>query len=94
MNCQFVSTTEIQRKPKNIFGRNGFNAVLKDNKVIGILFTGKGSEVLLNSDFLQEFREELYEVYDQETQEVIDNYRSGDRKNTVDFEEFIASENV
>ena len=89
MNKSFISTTDLQRNPKEVFQKNGFSAVLKDNKITGLLFTGEGLDVLLDSDFLQQVREELYETNDKKTQEIINDYRSGDKSQSMDFSDFL-----
>lgn len=72
---QFTTPTEIARKGSKIFTEYDEAIVMKNNKNIGLLFWGELAKALLDSGVVQQIREELWEMNDPETSEMIADYR-------------------
>ena len=83
----FISITSLQREAKKVFDSDHpIRIVLSKNAVVGLVFSKEAAELLMESDVLQQIREELWELNDPETQRVIAQSRSG-KGDRVPFEQ-------
>jgi hypothetical protein len=83
----FVSTTQIQRNPKSVFGKEPFQIILSNNKPQGMLLSQEVTEYLEKSGILQQIQEELWEISDSETCDVIQDFRQGGKKDSLLFKD-------
>ena len=76
MKSNFVSMTNLQRSAKKVFSSSkSYQLVLNNNELAWILLWKEMSEAMLDSWFLDQIREEMYEANDDETVKIIDNHR-------------------
>jgi len=80
MELNLITSTQIQKNAKRIFGRKPIQIVLSKNKLQGILLSAEVSEHILKSGLLEQLQEELYELKDKETVETINKYRNKEAK--------------
>lgn len=88
MLSDFISITDLQRHLKTIFGsKKPMRVVLSKNKVNGIVFSKEAATLLLESGMLDQLREELWELNDKETRDVVLRSKTSKTK-TVPFNDF------
>ncbi|TSC56365.1 MAG: hypothetical protein G01um101418_419 [Parcubacteria group bacterium Gr01-1014_18] len=87
MTLNFVTSTQLQKKLKKTMGQKPMQILLSNNKIEGMIFSKKMTEMFLESDLLTQIREELWELNDPETVETIREARLG-KGNPVDFEKW------
>lgn len=88
MLSDFISITDLQRHLKTVFGsKQPMRVVLSKNKVNGIVFSKEAATLLLESGMLDQLREELWELNDKETRDVVLRSKQGKAK-TVPFNDF------
>lgn len=90
MLSDFISITSLQRHLKTVFGsKQPMRVVLSKNKINGIVFSKEAATLLLESGMLDQLREELWELNDKETRDVVLKSRKGKVKGTSfnDFRE-------
>ena len=88
MLSEFISITDLQRQLKKVFyAKQPIHLVLSKNAVSGIVFSKEAAELLLESGALDQIREELWELQDKETSDLVE--RSRDKKtHPVTFKDF------
>ncbi len=88
MLSEFISITNLQRQLKKVFySKQPIHLVLSNNTVSGIVFSKDAAELLLESGALDQIREELWELNDKETKDVVHRSRSRKTK-SVPFSDF------
>lgn len=88
MLSEFISITNLQRQLKKVFySKQPIHVVLSNNAVSGIVFSQEAAELLLKSGALDQIREELWELHDKETRDLVVRSRAGKTK-PVPFEKF------
>ncbi|OGJ63791.1 hypothetical protein A3C37_01720 [Candidatus Peribacteria bacterium RIFCSPHIGHO2_02_FULL_53_20] len=88
MFSSFISITNLQRQLKKVFySKQPMHVVLSNNAVSGIVFSKEAAELLLASDTLNQIREELWELQDEETRSVVLRGREGKTK-PAPFDDF------
>lgn len=88
MLTEFISITDLQRNLKKIFGsKQSMRVVLSKNAVVGLVFSKEAAQRLLNSDVLRQLREEIWELNDPETRDLVQRSRRGQTK-PVPFDTF------
>ncbi len=88
MLSEFISITNLQRHLKKVFYSNKpIHLVLSNNEVSGIVFSKEAAEKLLESGALDQLREELWELDDKETRDLVIRSRKGKTK-SVPFRDF------
>ncbi|MBP7114478.1 MAG: hypothetical protein KBA40_03430 [Candidatus Peribacteraceae bacterium] len=88
MLSEFISITNLQRQLKKVFySKQPIHVVLSKNAVSGIVFSKEAAELLLESGALDQIREELWELQDKETKDLVVRSRIGKAK-PVPFDDF------
>jgi hypothetical protein len=90
----FTTTTEIARKWSKIFQEFDEAIVLNNNKNIWLLLGWKLAEAVIESWMLQQLREELWELNDEETKKTISDYKNWDDSNSISMEDFRKKYNI
>ncbi len=92
MLSSFVSITDLQRGLKKIFySKQPIHVVLSNNAVSGIVFSKQAAELLLESGALDQIREELWELQDKETVDLVRRSRKGKSDHSVPFDTWVKS---
>lgn len=88
MLSEFISITNLQRQLKKVFySKQPIHVVLSKNAVSGIVFSKEAAQLLLKSGALDQIREELWELHDKETKDLVVRSRTGKTK-PVSFDDF------
>ncbi len=88
MLSEFISITHLQRQLKKVFySKTPMRVVLSHNAVSGIVFSQEAAELLLKSGALDQIQEELWELHDKETRDVVIRSRKGETK-PIPFDTF------
>lgn len=86
MLSEFISITNLQRQLKKVFySKQPIHVVLSNNAVSGIVFSKEAAELLLESGALDQIREELWELQDKETVELVRASKKGKGMHSVPF---------
>jgi hypothetical protein len=94
MLTDFISITALQRNLKSIFAsKKPMHVVLSNNAVTGIVLSKEASKLLLDSGVLEQLREELWELHDKDTADLVTQSRSGKTK-PVPFASFASEHGV
>lgn len=92
MISSFVSITNLQRGLKKIFySKQPIHVVLSNNAVSGIVFSKEAAELLLDSGALDQIREELWELQDKETVDLVQKSRKGKSDHSISFDAWVKS---
>lgn len=83
----YVSTTQLQRNPKEVFGKSPVQIILSNNEVQGMIFSKEATELLQKSGILEQIQEELWELSDAETVQVVKESREK-KGDSIDFDIF------
>jgi len=87
MLSEFISITNLQRQLKKVFySEQPIHVVLSNNAVSGIVFSKEAAELLLQSGALDQIREELWELRDKETVELVRSSKKGKGMHSVPFD--------
>ncbi|PCI23981.1 hypothetical protein COB57_06195 [Candidatus Peregrinibacteria bacterium] len=84
---RYISTTQLQRDPKSVFGKAHFQLILSNNKPQGMLISQEVAEYLEKSGLMHQIREELWELHDETTRKTIEEARSHSSE-TMNFTDF------
>lgn len=88
MISEFISITNLQRQLKKVFySKQPIHVVLSNNAVSGLVFSKEAAELLLESGALDQIREELWELHNKETRELVIRSRGKNVKGTS-FKDF------
>ncbi|MCP4524256.1 MAG: hypothetical protein GY828_08625 [Candidatus Gracilibacteria bacterium] len=87
-NMDFTTTTEISRKGSKIFEQHDEAIVLHNNKNIGLLLGGELANAVLESGVLQQLREELWESQDNETKNLVGDYKEGKKSDSISLDDY------
>lgn len=88
MLSHFISITNLQRHLKKVFSsKQPMHVVLSKNTISGLVFSKEATELLLASGMLDQLREELWELNDKETRDMIVRHRKG-KSHPVPFDTF------
>lgn len=85
---QFTTTTEIARKGSKIFQEYDEAIVLNNNKNIGLLLGGKMAQAVLESGILRQIREEIWEINDSDTTQLINKYKSKKTSDSIRLDDY------
>ena len=78
MLTDFISITNLQRNLKSVFSsKQPMHIVLSNNTVSGLVFSKELTEIMMRSGVLDQLREELWELHDRETSELVKRERTG-----------------
>lgn len=78
MLSEFISITNLQRQLKKVFGsKKPIHVVLSRNTVSGLVFSREAAVLMMESGMLDQLREELWELNDPETRELVLRTRQG-----------------
>ncbi len=89
MLSDFISITNLQRNLKSVFAsEQPLRVVLSKNQVSGLIFSKEAATMLLESGLIEQLREELWELNDRETRNVVKTSREGKKKGTS-FHDFV-----
>ena len=91
---KFTTTTEIARKGSKIFQEYDEAIVLNNNKNIWLILGWKLAQAVLDSGILQQLREELWELNDKETVELIKAHREWKQTDSISLEDFLKENNI
>jgi len=84
----FITTTEIARKGSKIFSIYDEAIVLNNNKNIGLLLGWDLAKAVLDSWIINQIREELWELNDKETSDLVSWYRKWEKSDSISLENF------
>lgn len=85
---KFTTTTEIARKGSKIFQTYDEAIVLHNNKNIWLLLGWDLAQALLDSWVLQQLREELWEINDKETTDLIVWYKEWKKSDSISLNDY------
>ncbi len=85
---KFTTTTELARNGKKAFEGLLYSTVLYNNKDIGMIIWKEVADALEESGVLQQIREELWELNDPKTVELVKKSREGDLSGAISLEGF------
>ena len=85
---KFTTTTEIARKWSKIFSELDEAIVLNNNKNIWLLLWWELAQAVLDSGILQQLREELWEINDKETYELVRWYKEGKKSDSITLKDY------
>lgn len=89
MFSDFISITNLQRQMKKVFAsKQPIHVVLSKNAVSGLVFSKEAAELLLASGALDQIREELWELDDRDTRNLVIRQRKG-KANSTPFDDFV-----
>lgn len=90
MLSHFISITNLQRQLKKVFySKQPIHVVLSNNDISGIVFSQEAAKLLLESGALDQIREELWELQDKETRELVEADRAG-KTTPIPFDTYLA----
>lgn len=88
MLSEFISITNLQRQLKKVFGsRKPVHIVLSRNTVSGLVFSKEAATLMMDSGMLDHLREELWELNDPETRDLVTRVRQG-KAHAIPFNDF------
>lgn len=88
MNTSFVPATQLQRNAKKVVNsKSPFQIILNNNEMNGIIVNKKTSQYLIDSGLLEQIQEELFELNDPKTVDIIKKHRQG-KTSPIGFDEF------
>lgn len=88
MLSEFISITNLQRQLKKVFySKQPIHIVLSNNQVSGLVFSQEAAKLLLESGVIDQIREELWELNDPETRDLVIRSKKGETK-PVPFDTF------
>ena len=86
MPTDFISITNLQKQLKSVFeSSHPVRFVMSKNALVGMVFSKEAAELLMDSDLLRQIREELWEMNDPVTRNLVIRDRLGKTK-PVPFE--------
>jgi len=85
---QFTTTTEIARKGSKIFTEYDEAIVLNNNKHIWMLIWWDLAKALLDSWVLHQLREELWELQDKETSDLVVWYKNSEYSDSITLKDY------
>lgn len=85
---EFTSPTEIIRKGAKAFEKSDEMVILKNNNFLGLYLWGELGKAVQESGLIQQIREELWEMNDEETVNSIMEYRRWDMKDSISLDDF------
>lgn len=85
---QFTTTTEIARKGSKIFQEFDEAIVLNNNKNIWLLLWWELAQAVLNSWVLQQIREELWEINDKTTSDLVQWYKEWKKSDSISLRDY------
>ena len=91
---RYTSTTELARKGRKAFEWLTYSTVMCDNKDIWMIVWKDLARALEDSGVLQQIREELWELNDPETVELVEKSRKGELSDSITLEGFRKQHNV
>ena len=82
MMPSLISVTHLQRQLKKVLAskKEPFRLILCNNTVSGMVISREAAEIILQSGLLDQLREELWELNDPETCQLVRNAREGKGK--------------
>ncbi len=84
-----ISITDLQRQLKGVFDdTEPMRIVLSKNAVRGIVFSKEAAELMMRSGILDQLREELWELHDKETADLVTLDRAG-KTSPVTFDSYL-----
>jgi hypothetical protein len=90
----FTTTTEIARKWSKVFSTYDEAIVLNNNKNIWLLLGWELAQAVLDSWVITQIREELWELNDKQTNDLVVWYKNWEKSDSIDLEEFKKKYNV
>jgi hypothetical protein len=88
MTTAFVSTTQLQRNTRGVLrSPSPFQTILNNNQIEGIVINKETAKFLIDSGYLDQVREELWEIADEETSQLIQRAREG-KTDAISWEDF------
>ena len=90
----FTTTTQIARKWSKIFSEFDEAIVLNNNKNIWLLLWWKLADAVLASWILQQLREEMWEIGDEETSSLVSWYKNWKKSDSISFDDYRKKYNV
>ncbi len=89
MLTDFISITDLQKNMKATLAsrKQPIRIIMSKNKVTGLIISKEATELLMKSDVLTQLREELWELNDPETRDLMIRHQKG-LTNPVPFDSF------
>ena len=84
----FTTTTELARQGSKIFSTYDEAIVLNNNKNIGLVLGGKLAQAVLDSWVIEQIREELWELNDKETSELVSSYKDWKKSDSISLDSY------
>ncbi|MDQ1343540.1 MAG: hypothetical protein QG650_259 [Patescibacteria group bacterium] len=87
----YTTITNIVKNGKREFSGSPYKTVLSNNRRIGMVLSPEMAEALEENGILDQVREELWELHDEETRKVVEASRVRDFSGAISFDDFIKS---
>ena len=84
----FTTTTELARQGSKIFSTYDEAIVLNNNKNIGLVLGWKLAQAVLDSWVINQIREELWEIDDKETSNLISSYKKWKKSDSISLDDY------
>ena len=92
MLSEFISITDLQRDLKKVFSSSKpMRLVLSKNQITGLIFSKETVKMLMESGLLDQLREELWELNDKETRDLVLRSRKLKKNEGTPFDDFVKS---
>lgn len=87
----YTTITNIVKNGKREFSGSPYKTVLSNNRSVGMVLSPEMAQALEENGILDQVREELWELHDEETRQTVEASRLRDFSNAVPFDDFIKS---
>jgi len=84
-----VSATEVMRKWAKIFSEYDEAIVLQNNKQVWLIIWGKLATKILENWLLQQIKEEMWELQDKETLEIVKAEREWKKTDEISLDDYL-----
>ncbi len=91
---EFTTTTEISRKGSKAFSQTKETIILNNNKMLGLYLPAELWQAVLDSWIINQIREELWELNDKETVELVRAYKQWEKTDSIGFYELLKENNI
>jgi hypothetical protein len=90
----FTTATEIARKWSKAFWIDGYSIVMNNNKPVWLIFGTGLTKIMLNGWILEQLREELWEINDEETKQIVEKSKLWDYSDSISLDDYVAKYGV
>lgn len=84
----YTTITNLVKNGRREFEGAPYKTVLSNNEPVGLILSMEVSNVLTESGILDQIREELYELHDSETKDLVERTNTGNLPHRLSLEKF------